>query len=200
MFSKVWKAVKEVAIGVLLVLGIWYIGNKVYNVTGSSVQFGTLMDTVIAFSNAVMAIVAFYAARKWFEQKKIENTSLKVEQLVQQGTKLIAILNAINSNIEDKIITKLNEKPSLLINAYTEFKSAKVCLVIWGKDIVEESLLNDMDFVLEKTFIVYNNINSPDKRKQQIISSTLRSTIRDIRERFEGIQDQTIQSMVKGLK
>lgn len=77
MFSKVWKAVKEVAIAVLLVLGIWYVGNKVYNVTGSSVQFGTLMDTVIAFSNLIMACAAIYAANeaaKWFQQKnKLNN-------------------------------------------------------------------------------------------------------------------------------
>jgi len=191
------------ALLVLVVLGLWYIGNKVFNVASSSVQFGTIMDTVIALSNAIMAYVAVYAAysaRKWFEQKKKETTSQKVENLIYTGNALVSILNAINSNIENKHEKNLNEKPQLLIKTYTEFKSAKICLLLWGRDIVDQDFINKTDEIIIKSFNVYQSINSPDKRKQQMDVPTVKDPIIEIRNVFEEIQNKTMQSIIQGLR
>lgn len=67
MFSKVWKAVKEVAIAVLLVISLWL-------VIGGALKkdIGNLSDWISAACNVVMALAALFAAneaRKWFQQK-----------------------------------------------------------------------------------------------------------------------------------
>lgn len=199
MSGKFCKVVKQVTIGIILVLGLWYIGYKVCNVTESSVQFGTLMDTVIAVSNAIMAGCAIYASRKWFKQKKKENTALKVEQILQAGTNLIAILNAVKSNIQDNLPDLLKLKAPLLIQSYNNFKSAKLCLHIWGKEILINEFKDDIDFILKESFIVYDKINSPEKRAVQLSDKNVIERIDNIVNRFNTFQDYEIEKIVSKL-
>ncbi|TWD31564.1 hypothetical protein [Pantoea sp. SJZ147] len=113
MFSKVWKVVKEVAIGILLVLGLWLVTNGALRESNGNFQFGSLMDFVIALSNFIMAVAALIAAneaKKWFQQKnKLNNLDSAHQKIKEYEDILWATHNrifkdtAIRANFENDV-------------------------------------------------------------------------------------------------
>ena len=92
MFSKVWKAVKEVAIAILLVLSLWLVIGSAYNK-----DIGNLSEWVSAACNIAMAfaaIVAMYKALRWFD-------SHKQNEAINLGKSLLTEYDSILSNIHN---------------------------------------------------------------------------------------------------
>jgi len=135
MNGKIWKVAKEVAIGILLVLSLWLMINGALKEGNNNFQFGTLMDTVIALSNAIMAGAAIFAAneaKKWFQQKNKLNNLDSAHQKIKDYENLLWLINdrifkdtAIRANYKNDVQNKkidievLKNKANSLLNPKT---------------------------------------------------------------------------------
>lgn len=72
MYSKVWKILKEVAIGILLVLSLWLVINGALEKSKGHFEFGSLMDffnTAGTLGTLFVAYLVYRNAPKWINQK-----------------------------------------------------------------------------------------------------------------------------------
>lgn len=82
MFSKAWKVVKEIAIGVLLVLSLWLVIGGAYKK-----DIGNLSDWISSISTFLTLIVAYMAyksAPKWLQQKYDETAFSIASPLIEE--------------------------------------------------------------------------------------------------------------------
>ena len=100
MFIRVWKAVKEVAIAIMLVLSLWL-------VISSAIKkdIGNLADWISSLSSLgtlIVAYLAFKAAPNWFHQKMDEHAfTLAKELITDLHPKLFMSNRKFNTIIED---------------------------------------------------------------------------------------------------
>lgn len=84
MFSKAWKVVKEIAIGVLLVLSLWLVIGEAYKK-----DIGNLSDWISSISTFLTLIVAYMAyksAPKWLQQKYDETSFSIASPLIEKNS------------------------------------------------------------------------------------------------------------------
>lgn len=123
MFSKVWKAVKEVAIGVLLVVGLWLVIDTAYKK-----DIGNLSDwigSIGTFGTFIIAYVAFKKAPHWIKSKNNEIAHNKASEFFSEFmisySKKIATLFFL--------IEPFSELPrSLSVKTYSNNNIAAQCL------------------------------------------------------------------------
>lgn len=80
MISKVWKAVKEVAIGVLLVFSLWLVIGGAFKK-----DIGNLSDWISSlstFGTLVVAYMAYKAVPDWIRRKNVEDGSSIARKLI----------------------------------------------------------------------------------------------------------------------
>lgn len=134
MFNNIWKVAKEVAIAILLVLSLWLVINGALKQGNNSFQFGTLMDTIIALSNAIMAGAAIFAAneaKKWFQQKNKLNNLDSAHQKIKDYEDLLWLINnrifkdtAIRANYKNDVQNK-NIEIEILKNEVNSLLNSK---------------------------------------------------------------------------
>ncbi|MDQ0629416.1 hypothetical protein QFZ44_001992 [Pantoea agglomerans] len=134
MIRTVYDVFVKLAIAILLVLSLWLVGNGAIKETSGSIQFGTLMDTVIAISNALMALAALFAAKeakKWFHQKNMLNNLDSAHQKIKNYEDILwsahsrifidtAVRANLKNDIQNKTITV--EEAKLKVNSLLSLK------------------------------------------------------------------------------
>lgn len=108
MISKVWKIVKEVAIAVLLVVGLWLVIGGAYKK-----DIGNLSDWISAACDVVMACAAAYAAyqaKNWFRSKsqqfafdKSADFFSKLDDVVYEYDMIFQEFRVVNQFVDDPI-------------------------------------------------------------------------------------------------
>ncbi|ORM67542.1 hypothetical protein [Pantoea rwandensis] len=87
MIGKVWKVVKEVAIGILLVLSLWLVVDGALREVGSSFSFWKFITEALKFVPLLSLLVASVAFFFWqdrkFQEKRFEHFFLAFEKANQ---------------------------------------------------------------------------------------------------------------------
>lgn len=132
MFSKVWKAVKEVAIGVLLVLSLWL-------VIGAATQkdIGNLSDWISSlstFGTFIIAYVAFKKAPNWIKSKNNEIAHNKASEFFSE----------FMISYSKKIATLF-----YLIEPFSELPKSLSVKTYYNSNIAAQCLQNQLDLIKE---------------------------------------------------
>lgn len=166
MFLKALKVVKEVAIGILLVLSLWLVVNAALKGTTNHFDFGSLSDWVSSlstFGTLVVAYMAYKAVPDWIKRKNVEDGSSIAIKLICKDinnaeTEINRVSNCLNSMIKlvksrngfyakrknDVMITTFHKSMVKLADLSDEINASLVELHRFGwnlKDEYNEDLL-----------------------------------------------------------